>query len=86
MIAARHGVSTSQVYRWMRQHRQLDAPPMDGSALLPVKLIPSGARVRRQAAGERAGSLHLDVGAARLHVEGAADLPALRLMLDYLLA
>jgi len=49
-----------------------------------VKLIRSGERARQQAIGERAGCLHLDVGTARLDVEGAADLHALRLVLDYL--
>lgn len=88
-VAARHNVSASQVYRWVRQFRQESAPQSE-TALLPVTVAETnrGRRVERSAAaivGERPGSLELAVGNAHLSVHGAADLCSLRLVLQYLL-
>ncbi len=89
-VASKHGVSASQVYRWVRQYQRGAAAESSGAALVPVKVTGTNDRVRvernpRTTAGERLGSLQLDVGNARLAVHGAADLCSLRLVLEYLL-
>ena len=88
-VAARHGVSSSQVYRWVRLHRQTASAESGDSALLPVAVTgPNHRRAERVArgpAGQRFGTIQLEVGSAHLLVHGGADLCSLRAVLDYLL-
>jgi transposase len=88
-VAARHGVSSSQVYRWVRLHRQTASVESGVSALLPVAVAgpnhTHAERMVRGPAGEHSGTIQLEVGSAHLLVHGGADLCSLRVVLDYLL-
>jgi len=88
-VAAQHGVSASQVYRWVRLHRQASAAGSSSVALLPVTVAAPdcrrGERAPRQAAHQPWGTIQLEVGNAHLFVHGAADPCSLQLVLDYLL-
>jgi transposase len=88
-VATRYGVSASQVYRWIRLHRQAAAAGSSVPALLPVTLIDPNPAQRKGAlrvsSAPLSGTIQLEVGNANLRVHGAADPYSLRLMLDYLL-
>ena len=77
-VARRHGVNANQVFSWRRLYRagQLgtESPP---DSLLPVKINgtvegtepESGKAVRTSATG----TIDIDLGHARVRIEGAAD-------------
>ena len=77
-VARRHGVNANQVFNWRRLYRagQLGAesPPQ---SLLPVK-IPGPVERPEQESGKAVGktatgTIDIDLGHARVRIEGAAD-------------
>jgi len=88
VIARGHGVTANQVYRWRKLYR---AGLLDGeateTALLPVRLselsdsrLVSGCRIPH--AGK--GVIEVEVGKARVRIEGAANPDAIRATLESL--
>jgi transposase len=93
-VARAHDVNTNQVFQWRRQYREgrLDEAANKETALVPVKLTgavkKSLVAVGRQAkpgASPASGSIDIDLGHARLRIEGAADPDCVRAALEGLI-
>lgn len=82
VIARRHGVNANQVFQWRKLYREgrLDVEPATGH-LVPV-------RIAEVVSDERppvklcAGVIVVEVGRARIRIEGSVDAEALRLVLE----
>jgi transposase len=77
LVARAHDVNANQIFKWRRQYRDghLEITP---SPLLPVKICDTPERVvptetRRQRKTRRTGVIDIDLGHARVRIEGAAD-------------
>jgi transposase len=88
-IARAHDVNTNQVFGWRRLYREgrLEVP-QDSSALLPVKINQAGelrAASHRQSKPIRTGVIDIDLGHARVRIEGTADPDCVRAALERLI-
>ena len=89
LVARAHDVNTNQVFKWRRQYHQgqleVDAP----TTLLPVKIseaIPARrAATRGKSRARRAGIIDIDLGHARVRIEGTADPDCVRAALEGLI-
>jgi transposase len=84
VIARRHGVNANQVFHWRKLYREgrLDvASP--AAQLVPVRIteVVSNDRPPAKLCG---GVIVVEVGRARIRVEGSVDAEALRLILERL--
>jgi transposase len=82
VIARRHGVNANQVFHWRKLYRQgrLDvAPP--AAQLVPVR-VAEIVSDDLPPAKLCAGVIVVEVGRARIRVEGSVDAEALRLILE----
>jgi len=93
-VARAHDVNTNQVFHWRRQYRAgwFDDVAKKAEALVPVKVVPSAdeslqATARRVKANvaNTPGSIDIDLGHARVRIEGAADPQCVRAALEGLL-
>ena len=82
VIARTHGVNANQVFHWRKLYRegQLDVEP---SPLLPVR-VAEVFETPHTPAAPQAGSIHIELGRARVHIEGAADPETVRAILEQL--
>lgn len=86
VIARAHGVNTNQVFKWRRQYEQgrleIEAP----TTLLPVKIAETNTPARRsrrtQRSRRRSGIIDIDLGHARVRIEGPADAECVRAALE----
>ena len=93
-VARAHDVNTNQVFHWRRQYRAgwFDDVAKKAEALVPVKVVRSADK-RLQATARRVktpvrdtpGSIDIDLGHARVRIEGAADPQCVRAALEGLL-
>jgi transposase len=82
VIARRHGVNANQVFHWRKLYRdgRLDVTPAAGQ-LVPV-------RIAEVLSGEHsppklhAGVMLVEIGRARIRIEGSVDCENLRLILE----
>lgn len=90
-VARAHEVNTNQVFYWRRQHRAgwFEEGAKKATALVPVKVVRSAgeslqARPRRAKENEsnHRGSIDIDLGHARVRIEGAADPECVRAALE----
>ena len=91
-VARAHDVNANQVFHWRRQYREgwFDEGGKKSTALVPVKLSravePLMMERRRKsqtaAASTPAGSIDIDLGHARVRIEGAADPECVRAALE----
>src|SRR5215831_6973765 len=77
-VARAHGVNTNQVFNWRRQYRQARLEINTSTALLPVKVcdvVPEVGPERRswKSTAGRSGMIDIDLGHARVRIEGVAD-------------
>jgi transposase len=81
VIARRHGVNANQVFHWRKLYREgrLDVEP--AAHLVPVR-IAEVVNDDRPTAKLCAGVIVVEVGRARIRVEGSVDADALRLILE----
>lgn len=79
VIARRHGVNANQVFQWRKLYREgrLDTTP----ALVPVR-IAEVVSEEQQPAKLYAGVIMVEVGRARIRIEGSVDSENLRLILE----
>lgn len=81
VIARRHGVNANQVFQWRKLYREgrLDVEP--AAHLVPVRIaeVVSDERPPAKLCG---GVIVVEVGRARIRVEGPVDAEALRLILE----
>ena len=82
VIARRHGVNANQVFHWRKLYREgrLDVAS-SAAQLVPVRVaeVVSEDRPPRKLC---AGVIVVEVGRARIRVEGSVDAEALRLILE----
>ena len=77
-VAERHSVKPNHVFKWRQLYREggLEAEA-NAQTLLPVKIsdevVKLEARSRRDEAGTGSGTIDIDLGHARIRIEGAAD-------------
>ena len=88
-VARAHGVNANQVFAWRKLYREglLNEEPTN--ALLPVKVAASIHTVRspsgRKLQKRKVGVIDIDLGHARVRIEGAADPDCVRATLEGLL-
>lgn len=82
VIARDHGVNANQVFHWRKLYREgrLDVGP---SPLLPVRVTEVFETPHTPAASQT-GTIHIELGRARVHIEGAADPETVRAILEQL--
>jgi len=94
LVARAHDVNTNQVFKWRKQYREgrLDIAPSSNtpSTLVPVKIsdsLPAAGRTsaRQRLKTRRPGIIDIDLGHARVRIEGAADPDCVRAALDGLM-
>ena len=79
LVARAHDVNANQVFKWRRQYRAGHLEIVaTANALVPVKICETPKRatpteVRRQRKARRVGIIDIDLGHARVRIEGAAD-------------
>jgi transposase len=90
-VARAHDVNANQVFKWRRQYREgrleIEPSPTSDRTLLPVKIsdeLPTvrQAAERRRVKTHRAGIIDIDLGHARVRIEGAADPDCVRAALE----
>ena len=90
LVAREHDVNANQVFKWRRQYRQgrLEVDSV-GATLLPVKVsdvVPTVKPKTRRKIGRRTlGIIDVDLGHARVRIEGAADPDCVRATIEGLL-
>jgi len=88
LVARAHNVNTNQVFKWRRQYQQgrLEVDSAPTTALLPVKVsdtMPMAERpAQRNSRARRSGIIDIDLGHARVRIEGAADAECVRAALQ----
>jgi transposase len=91
LVARAHDVNANQVFKWRKQYREGRLEGASNSnTLLPVKVsdsLPVGgpAVERRRVKTRRAGIIDIDLGHARVRIEGAADPDCVRAALEGLI-
>jgi len=88
LIARAHGVNANQVFAWRRSYRNGGLETAASAALLPVKIadaIPTSTQSRQKSTPTRRGVIDIDMGHARVRIEGAADPECVRAALHSLL-
>jgi transposase len=82
VIARQHGVNANQVFHWRKLHREgrLDLEPA-AARLLPVRIaeVVSGEQPPAKLYG---GVIVVELGRARIRIEGPVDTDNLRLVLE----
>src|SRR2546430_892415 len=91
VVARAHDVNANQVFRWRKLYRegQLEAKPI-ANTLLPVKITnvtiqKIRAASRDKSKPKKSGVIDVDLGHARVRIEGAADPDCVRAVLSGLL-
>ena len=82
VIARRHGVNANQVFHWRKLYREgrLELEPV-AARLLPVR-ITEAVSIDQSPAKLYAGSIVVELGRARIRVEGVVDAESLRIILE----
>jgi transposase len=82
VIARQHGVNANQVFHWRKLYREglLELEPAS-TQLVPVRMaeVVNGEHGRAKLYG---GSIVVELGRARIRVEGAVDAESLRVILE----
>jgi transposase len=86
LVARAHNVNTNQVFKWRKQYRQGRLEVDTTTTLLPVRVsdaIPAvGATTRRKSRARRSGIIDIDLGHARVRIEGTVDPDCVRATLQ----
>jgi transposase len=94
LVARAHDVNANQVFNWRKLYREgrlgVASASSTPNTLLPVKVSDSLAMVRpaptrRRMKAKRAGIIDIDLGHARVRIEGAADPDCVRAALEGLI-
>ena len=88
LVARAHDVNANQVFGWRRLYREgrLEVPP-ESNALVAVKITESLERRRPASVSRptRTGIIDIDLGHARVRIEGAADPDCVRAAVEGLI-
>lgn len=90
LVARAHDVNTNQVFKWRRQYKrgrlEIDVPP---TTLLPVKISPTIPAIpvatQRKSRAKRSGIIDIDLGHARVRIEGTVDPDCVKAALEGLM-
>jgi transposase len=84
VIARRHGVNANQIFHWRKLLRDgiLGAAPASAQ-LLPVRIAEPAIEADRFVR-PYPGTIHIELGKARVRLEGSVDPGSLRLILEHL--
>src|SRR5262249_5274317 len=86
LVARANGVNANQVFKWRTQYRKgrLEIDP--STALIPVKVSdamqPLHAPSRGKSSPKKSGIIDIDLGHARVRIEGSADPECVRAALE----
>jgi transposase len=89
-VARAHDVNANQVFNWRKLYQagRLDVPEVSGT-LLPVRVTDDVPAVRtsqrRRPKARKSGIIDIDLGHARVRIEGAADAECVRAALEGLM-
>ena len=84
-VARDHGVNANQVFKWRSLYREGRLEAGSGpNALLPVRITKTVKRQRRRASSPvtGTGTIDIDLGHARVRIQGAADPDSVRAALE----
>jgi transposase len=89
-VARAHDVNANQVFHWRRQYREgwFDEKESKPTGLLPVRITravtrgPAGVASAKAARVATAGVIDIDLGHARIRIEGSADPSCVRAALE----
>ena len=89
-VARTHDVNANQVFHWRRQYRAgwFDESARKPAALLAVKVsdaVEPAVRTRRESKAVMTGSIEIDLGHARVRIEGSADPECVRAAVEGLI-
>jgi transposase len=86
VVARAHDMNTNQLFKWRSQYRQGRLEVEPPTALLPVKLADTVQKSRpashRESRRKRSGVIDIDLGHARVRIEGAVDPACVRAALE----
>ena len=84
LVARTHGVNANQVLRWRRQYEHGRLEVEAHAKLLPVKIAETlpAPILRRSHRLKRSGIIDIDLGHARLRIEGTADPDCVRAAIE----
>jgi len=88
LVARSHGVNANQLFAWRRMYRDGNLESGTSASLMPVQIsdaIPTPAQFQRKSKPIRRGVIDIDLGHARVRIEGVADPECVRAALQTLL-
>jgi transposase len=92
VIARAHGVTANQVFHWRKLYREGMLDVEGVSTELPPAMLPDGiqivqndhAAVEEKASRPTSGAIHIELGNARVRIEGSVDPDCVRAALESL--
>ena len=89
LVARAYDVNTNQVFKWRRQYRQGRLEINASTTLLPVRISDTvpilRVATRGKSRAKRSGMIDIDLGHARVRIEGAASPDCVRAALEGLI-
>ena len=86
LVARTHGVNANQLFAWRRMYRGGQLESGTSASLLPVQISDAmPAPSQRKSKSMRRGVIDIDLGHARVRIEGVADPECVRAALQSLL-
>jgi transposase len=85
LVARAHGVNANQVFKWRRQYQQGRLEVSSTATLLPVKVTDAGApqtELSLKHNKRKSGIIDIDLGHARIRIEGTADADCVRAAIE----
>ena len=85
LVARAHDVNANQVFKWRRQYKQGRLEVGSTTTLLPVKIIDAASpqlKPGRKSKPRKSGIIDIDLGHARIRIEGSADPDCVRAALQ----
>jgi transposase len=86
LVARANGVNANQVFKWRAQYRKGHLEIDSATALVPVNVSdavqPVQTSSRRKSRAKRSGIIDIDLGHARVRIEGAVDADCVRAALE----
>ena len=86
LVARANGVNANQVFKWRAQYRKGRLEVGPPATLVPVRVAdatqPIQTSTRRKSKAKKAGIIEIDLGHARVRIEGSVDVDCVRAALE----
>jgi transposase len=85
LVARAHDVNANQVFKWRKQYEQGRLDVSSTATLLPVKItdpVVPHSKLSRKSKARKSGIIDIDLGHARVRIEGSADPDCVRAALE----